>query len=37
VNYPPFTLNGNIISRDFLIRNSARPMRQFQWGVHFRF
>jgi hypothetical protein len=37
VNYQPFTLNGNIISRDFLIRNSARPMRQFQWGVHFRF
>jgi hypothetical protein len=37
VNYQPFTVNSNIISRDFLIRNSARPMRQFQWGVHFRF
>jgi outer membrane receptor protein involved in Fe transport len=37
VNYQPFTLNANIISQDFLIRNSARPMRQFQWGVHFRF
>jgi len=37
VNYQPFTLNANINSSSFLIRNSARPMRQFQWGVHFRF
>jgi hypothetical protein len=37
VNYQPFTINGTMISPDFLIRNSARDARQFQWGVRFYF
>jgi hypothetical protein len=37
VNYQPFTISGVMISPDFLIRNSARDARQFQWGVRFYF
>jgi hypothetical protein len=37
VNYPPFTLNANIISRDFLVRNSARDPFQLQVGGRFAF
>lgn len=36
-NFQPFTLNPNIIARDFLIRNSARDGRQIQWGVRYAF
>jgi hypothetical protein len=37
VNYQPFTINTNIISSSFLIRNSARDGRQAQWGVRYLF
>jgi hypothetical protein len=37
VNYQPFTINTNIISTSFLIRNSARDGRQAQWGVRYLF
>jgi hypothetical protein len=37
VNYQPFTINTNIISSSFLIRNSARDGRQAQWGARFIF
>ncbi len=37
VNFQPFTVNANIIARDFLIRNSARDARQIQWGVRYAF
>lgn len=37
VNFQPFTVNPNIIARDFLIRNSARDARQIQWGVRYAF
>jgi hypothetical protein len=36
-NFQPFTLNTNIISTSFLIRNSARPARQIQWGARVAF
>ena len=36
-NFQPFTINGNIIAGDFLIRNSARDPRQIQWGARFVF
>jgi hypothetical protein len=36
-NFQPFTINGNMISRDFLIRNSARDGRQIQWGLRYAF
>jgi hypothetical protein len=36
VKYQPFTINTNIISSSFLIRNSARDGRQAQWGARFR-
>jgi hypothetical protein len=37
VNYQPFTINSNIISRDFLVRNSARDPFQLQLGGRFAF
>ena len=37
VNYQPFTINTNVISSSFLIRNSARDGRQAQWGARFVF
>jgi hypothetical protein len=37
VNYQPFTINTNIISSSFLIRNSARDGRQAQWGARYVF
>jgi outer membrane receptor protein involved in Fe transport len=37
VNYQPFTINTNIISSSFLVRNSARDGRQAQWGARFVF
>ncbi len=37
VNFQPFTVNPNIIARDFLLRNSARDARQLQWGVRYAF
>lgn len=37
VNFEPYTVNPNIISRDFLIRRSARDARQIQWGVRYVF
>ena len=37
VIYQPFTINQNIISSSFLIRNSARDGRQAQWGARFLF
>jgi hypothetical protein len=37
VNYQPFTVNVNIISPSFLVRNSARDPRQIQWGVRYVF
>jgi hypothetical protein len=37
VNFQPFTVNPNIIARDFLIRNSARDARQVQWGLRYAF
>jgi len=36
-NFQPFTINGNIIAGDFLIRNSARDPRQIQWGARYVF
>lgn len=37
VNQQPFSVNQNIISPSFLIRNSARDGRQIQWGVRYEF
>jgi hypothetical protein len=37
VNYQPFTINPNINSSSFLIRNSARDGRQAQWGARYTF
>jgi hypothetical protein len=37
VNYQPFTLNANINSRDFMVRNSARDPFQLQLGGRFAF
>ncbi len=37
VNFQPFTVNPNIIARDFLLRNSARDARQLQWGGRYAF
>ena len=37
VNFQPFTINANIISSSFLIRNSARDGRQMQWGARYVF
>ena len=36
-NFQPFTINANINSASFLIRNSARPPRQIQWGARYSF
>ncbi len=36
-NYSSSTVNGNIISSSFLIRNSAYDARQIQWGLRFAF
>jgi hypothetical protein len=37
VNYQPFTVNANIISTSFLVRDTAREARQIQWGVRYVF
>ena len=37
VNFQPFTINANIISSSFLIRNSARDGRQAQCGARYVF
>lgn len=37
VNFQPFSVNQNIISGAFLVRNSARDARQVQWGVRYEF
>ena len=36
-NLTPYSVNVNIISSSFLVRNGARPPRQFQWGARFTF
>jgi len=36
-NFTPYSVNINIISSSFLLRNGARPPRQFQWGARFTF
>ena len=36
-NFTPYSVNVNIISTSFLVRNGARPPRQFQWGARFTF
>lgn len=37
VNFQTFTINPNIISSSFLVRNSARDGRQMQWGARYVF
>jgi len=37
VNYTPFSVNNNINSSSFLVRNGARDGRQAQWGVRYSF
>jgi hypothetical protein len=37
VNFQTFTINANIISSSFLVRNSARDGRQMQWGAKYIF
>jgi hypothetical protein len=37
VNFTPFSLNPNINSTSFLIRNGARDGRQAQWGLRYNF
>jgi hypothetical protein len=36
-NFTPYSVNVNIISSSFLVRNGARPARQFQWGARYTF
>jgi hypothetical protein len=36
-NFTPYSINANIISSSFLVRNGARPPRQMQWGARFTF
>jgi hypothetical protein len=37
VNFTPFSIDPNINSTSFLIRNGARDGRQAQWGVRYNF
>ena len=36
-NFTPYSVNVNMISPSFLVRNGARPPRQLQWGARFTF
>ena len=36
-NFTPYSINSNIVSSSFLIRNGARPARQIQWGIRYTF
>jgi hypothetical protein len=36
-NFTPYSVNVNIVSSSFLVRNGARPSRQMQWGARFTF
>jgi hypothetical protein len=36
-NFTPYSINANIVSSSFLVRNGARPPRQMQWGARFTF
>jgi Carboxypeptidase regulatory-like domain len=36
-NFTPYSVNVNIVSSSFLVRNGARPARQLQWGARYVF
>ena len=36
-NFTPYSINANIVSSSFLVRNGARPPRQLQWGARYVF
>src|SRR5262245_2457192 len=36
-NFTPYSVNINIVSSSFLVRNGARPPRQMQWGARYAF
>jgi hypothetical protein len=36
-NFTPYSINANLVSSSFLLRNGARPPRQMQWGARFAF
>jgi hypothetical protein len=37
VNYTPYSINGNLNSTSFLVRNGASDGREAQWGIRYAF